>query len=112
MAAVSETPQAGQGAGQGDLQENHRRDAAGRGPRDGGGDIDRRLRYAAAAEERVARGGDPTKTKMMQGWLHDCRWTDEHTERSEFDGHRESASTQEVWRAGEAMAARNKRAAG
>jgi hypothetical protein len=45
-------------------------------------------------------------------WLEKGRWTDIYEQRAGFGGRGAWASTEAVYRAGEAMAARNKRAAG
>jgi hypothetical protein len=62
------------------------------------------MRYAAAVT-----GKDPQYVKKPTTWLGRGCWTDEHPERVERHA---SASTQAVWRAGEEMVARNRRAAG
>jgi Helix-turn-helix domain len=62
------------------------------------------MRYAAAVT-----GKDPQYVKKPTTWLSRGCWTDEHPERAERHA---SASTQAVWRAGEEMVARNRRAAG
>jgi hypothetical protein len=62
------------------------------------------MRYAAAVT-----GKDPQYIKNPTTWLSRGCWTDEHPERAERHA---SASAQAVWRAGEEMVARNRRAAG
>jgi hypothetical protein len=62
------------------------------------------MRYAAAMT-----GKDPQYIKHPTTWLSRGCWTDEH---AGVAGRRASASTEAVWRAGEEMVARNRRAAG
>jgi hypothetical protein len=65
------------------------------------------LRFAAAMTGREDRYiMSPTK------WLKNGRWTDRYGERTGPGAGRLSASEEAVWRAGEEMAARSKRAAG
>jgi hypothetical protein len=65
------------------------------------------MRYSAAMI-----GNDPRYIKHPLTWISQGCWDDEYDEHAGFGGRRASASTEAVWRAGEAMAARNKRAAG
>jgi hypothetical protein len=65
------------------------------------------LRYAAAM-----MGKDPQYIKHPTTWLNKGCWTDERAERAAVGNRRMSPSEEAVWRAGEEMAVRSKRAAG
>jgi Helix-turn-helix domain len=65
------------------------------------------LRFAAAMT-----GRDQRYIMHPTTWLEKGRWNDKYGERAGFGGRRASASTEAVWRAGAAMAAGNKKAAG
>ena len=66
-----------------------------------------RMRYAAAMA-----GNELRYIKHPTTWLSKGCWADEHGGCGGLDGRRPSASTEAVWAAGAAMAARSRRVTG